>query len=72
MNKLKEYLLRNRIRQTDIAKFIGSYQSDISKFCNGKKNIPPHFCKPIEEFTCGEVTVRDLRPKDWKRYWPKG
>ena len=69
MEKLKKFLSK-RGSQTALAKSIGAQISDVNAWCNGRRKIPPHFCKPIEEFTHGELTVKDLRPKDWMRYWP--
>ena len=70
MNKLKKFMKSSKITQADMAIAIGAHQPDVSRWVNGKKNVPVRYCKKIEEFTRGELSVIDLRPKDWKLYWP--
>jgi DNA-binding transcriptional regulator YdaS (Cro superfamily) len=33
------------------------------------RGVPPEQCKAIEAAT--GVSVKDLRPDDWSRYWPE-
>jgi DNA-binding transcriptional regulator YdaS (Cro superfamily) len=33
------------------------------------RGVPPEQCKAIEAAT--GVTVKDLRPEDWRKYWPE-
>lgn len=70
MNKLKNFLSRRRGSQRELARFLGAHQPDVSKWCAGHP-VPVRYCKKIEFFTHGEITVRDLRPDDWRFYWPE-
>lgn len=39
-----------------------------------KRGIPPEHCPAIEtavRTAGGDISRRDLRPKDWQRYWPE-
>jgi len=45
--------------------------SFVSKMLNGTKAIPAEHCRAIHNFTCGEVTLPELRPADWHKYWPE-
>lgn len=70
MNKLKNFISKRRGSQLELARFLGAHQPDVSKWCVGHA-VPVKYCKKIEEFTNGAVTVRDLRPHDWQFYWPE-
>jgi len=36
-----------------------------------EKEVPAEHCRAIVDFTDGAVTVQDLRPNDWFKYWPE-
>lgn len=38
---------------------------------NGEKAVPAEHCRTIVDFTNGAVTVQELRPNDWQKYWPE-
>jgi DNA-binding transcriptional regulator YdaS (Cro superfamily) len=38
---------------------------------NGEKAIPAEHCKAIFRFTEGQVTLQEMRPNDWHKYWPE-
>ena len=54
-----------------LATAIGGNSPDVSSWAGGKKPIPAHFCPSIVRETGGAVTLRDLRPNDWQKYWPE-
>lgn len=54
-----------------LARFIDVPQSFMSKMVSGEKAIPAEHCKAIERFTDGVVTVHEMRPLDWQKYWPE-
>jgi DNA-binding transcriptional regulator YdaS (Cro superfamily) len=71
MNKLKKFLSKKRGRRSELARTLKAHASDVSDWCNGFRQVPPHYCCQIEDFSCGEVTRKDLRPDDWQKYWPE-
>lgn len=54
-----------------LARFIDVPPSFISKMVNGEKATPAEHCRAIEQFTGGAVTCQELRPDDWRKYWPE-
>ena len=68
---LKLWVESERGRAKALAKAIDVPPSFVSKMVNGEKSVPAEHCRAIERFTNGEVTCRDLRPKDWHKYWPE-
>ena len=34
-----------------------------------RRGVPVHRCKPLERLT--GVSVKRLRPNDWRDYWPE-
>lgn len=70
MNKLKKFTSK-RGRQKELVIALGAPQPEVSRWCSGHKKVPPRYCKKIEEFSNGEITVKDLRPDDWMDYWPE-
>jgi DNA-binding transcriptional regulator YdaS (Cro superfamily) len=54
-----------------LAESIGVPQSFVSKMANGEKAIPAEHCKAIFRFTEGQVTLQEMRPNDWHKYWPE-
>ncbi|MBD9419840.1 helix-turn-helix domain-containing protein [Achromobacter sp. ACM04] len=67
---LRTYLSARRGHQADLARSIGAHESDISRWANGSRPVPPVRCIAIERATAGAVTRRDLRPHDWQSIWP--
>ncbi|MDW3688867.1 YdaS family helix-turn-helix protein [Cupriavidus sp. CV2] len=67
---LKTYLSQERGRARKIARAIGAHQPDVSRWISGARPVPIRFGWPIEKATNGEVTRKDLFPKDWQTYWP--
>ena len=70
--KLSDYLTKmGHGSGTALALFLGVAQSNVSDWATGKKLTPAGRCRAIEHWTSGEVTVMELRPDDWKEYWPE-
>lgn len=70
--KLTEYLNQSgRGSKSELARRIGGHASDLSDWIAGKRQVPAHRCTAIELATGGEVTRKDLRPNDWRDYWPE-
>lgn len=58
--------------QTALAKSIGLSQPYIYNWLTRSNGIPPaEYCSLIEKSTNGQVTRKDLRPKDWHLIWPE-
>jgi len=68
---LKTYLSQERGRANRMARAIGAHQPDVSRWARGERPVPKHYGWPIEKFTGGAVTRRDLFPDEWRSYWPE-
>lgn len=68
---LSEYLSQERGRQAALAREICAHAPDISRWADGTRPVPIHFCSKIEAATGGAVTRRELRPDDWMTIWPE-
>ena len=54
-----------------LAKHLQLPPSFVSKMLNGTKAIPAEHCRAIYAFVGGEVTLPEMRPDDWHKYWPE-
>lgn len=68
---LKSWVNAEHGRGKLLAEAIGVPQSFVSKMVNGEKSIPAEHCKLIQRITDGAVTVQEMRPNDWYKYWPE-
>ncbi|MBI0164777.1 transcriptional regulator [Snodgrassella alvi] len=69
---LKSYLdSRPRGEAKRLAMGVNDYPSNISLWKSGKKSIPVSKCLLLESLTNGEVSRKELRPKDYRKYWPE-
>ena len=68
---LKIWAGKERGRGLLLAKTLGVKPPTVSDWITGKKQVPLERCMPIETATGGEVTRRDLRPKDHHIHWPE-
>lgn len=68
---LKEFFKTRRGRQQEMADFLGVSRSVMSQMVNGVCAISDKRCWAIEQFTCGSVSRKDLRPNDWQERWPE-
>lgn len=67
---LKEFLnSRPRGSLGELAKAIGAHTPDLSRWVSGERPVPVHRCKAIRDATGGEVTLKDLRPHDYRLIW---
>lgn len=66
---LKTYLETRS--QTELANTLGVTQGAVWQWANGLTAVSPERCTAIERATEGQVTRRDLRPKDWHLIWPE-
>ena len=68
---LKNYLSQTRGRQAALAKAIGAYAPDVSRWADGSRSIPFHFGAPIEAATACMVTRKEMFPDSWATLWPE-
>lgn len=68
---LSKYLTQQRGRQAALAKAIGAYAPDVSRWADGSRPIPFHFGASIEAATGGVVTRQEMFPDEWKKLWPE-
>lgn len=67
---LKTYLSAKRGRQAQLAKAVGVFAPDVSRWADGSRPIPEKYGWPIELATGGAVTRRELFPKTCANIWP--
>ena len=68
---LSQYMSEERGRQARLAKAIGAFAPDVSRWANGKRPIPVEFGAPIETATGGLVTRQEMFPDNWQTTWPE-
>ncbi len=56
---------------TKLASALGVSLSYLSQMASGSAPISAERCVAIEQATEGQVTRKDLRPKDWEKIWPE-
>lgn len=71
MEELGTWVRAKRGRSSSLARGIGVPPSFIRKMVTGERGVPLEKCRPIEDFTCGAVTRKVLRPNDWHVHWPE-
>lgn len=57
--------------QTELARLLGVTPAAITQWRPPYGGVPLRHCVRIEQLTGGLVTRRDLRPDDWRVYWPE-
>jgi DNA-binding transcriptional regulator YdaS (Cro superfamily) len=68
---LSLWLSKKRGRAAALAGFLKIPASFVSAMAAGEKPIPFVHGAPIELFTNGEVTRKEMFPDDWQTYWPE-
>ena len=68
---LKHWTNEQRGRPAELARLLGVRPPVVHDWITGKKAIPAIRCKAIESITMGAVTCREMRPDDWRDYWPE-
>lgn len=68
---IKTYLSQERGRQAALAKAIGAYAPDVSRWADGTRPIPVAYGAPIEAATNGAVTRQEMFPNEWQTIWPE-
>lgn len=68
---LSQFLNEKRGRQAALAKAIGAYAPDVSRWADGTRPIPVAYGAAIESATEGKVTRQEMFPDDWVRIWPE-
>lgn len=68
--QFKSWVESERGRAMAVSKAIDVPPSFVSRMVSGEKAIPAEHCKAIERLSGGLVTVQEMRPDDWQKYWP--
>lgn len=69
---LNDYFSKHgSMSQTQLAAAIGATEASVTWWKQGKRAVPAVYAVAIEQTTGGMVTRKDLRPDDWRRYWPE-
>jgi len=71
MELLKKWIAAERGRGVRLAAALHVPASFVAKMASGDKPIPLEHATAIEQFTCGAVTRKAIRPNDWSRIWPE-
>ncbi|HEX7643004.1 MAG TPA: Cro/CI family transcriptional regulator [Burkholderiaceae bacterium] len=67
---MKTYLSQKRGRQARLARAVGVFAPDVSRWADGSRPIPEKYGWPIEVATDGAVTRRELFPETCLSIWP--
>lgn len=54
---------------SELARKIGAKPNQVNNWRS--RGVSVRFCWPIEKAVNGQVTRKDLRPKDWQLIWPE-
>lgn len=68
---LNEYIKSKRGNAKALADKLGIHKTIISQIAHDSTSTSPARCVAIEQATDGQVTRKDLRPKDWAEIWPE-
>jgi DNA-binding transcriptional regulator YdaS (Cro superfamily) len=68
--KLSAYLSLHGSK-TKLARAINAQPQLVWQWATDVRPVPVRRCLPIELATGGAVTRKDLRPNDWRDYWPE-
>lgn len=56
--------------QAALARHLDVSAPTVNQWVKGIKPIPTRHCVKLEKLSGGQVTRCDLRPDDWRSYWP--
>ena len=68
---LIDWLKQEHGRQAALARHLGIKPPQVADWISRDKPVPIVHMAAIEEFTCGCVTRKEMRPGDWARIWPE-
>jgi len=54
-----------------MARHLGVSPQAVGECKKGGRPVPIPWCPKVESVTGGEVTRKDLRPRDWQEIWPE-
>ena len=66
---LDKYISKNG--PSMLLKALGVAPAVLYQWRKNIRTVPPNKCPLIERLTNGQVTRKDLRPKDWADIWPE-
>lgn len=68
---LTQYIKSTRGNGAALARALGISPSHLSQIAKDSSGVSPDRCVAIVRATGGAVTLKELRPKDWRRIWPQ-
>lgn len=68
---LKTFFDESDLTQVALAKELDVEPGAVWQWVNGVRPIPVPRCYAIHRWTGGKVTLKDLRPEDWRQIWPE-
>lgn len=54
-----------------LARMLGVSPPTVHEWKTHRRPVPAARCMSIVQMTKGAVTVKELRPDDWQKYWPE-
>lgn len=67
--EIGSWLKAQKGRSIALSRLINVPPSFVTKMAKKEKEVPAEHCRAIVDFTDGAVTVQELRPNDWFKYW---
>ena len=56
---------------TKLARMLGVSPPTVHEWKTKRRPVPASQCKSIVGLANGKVTLQELRPTDWQKYWPE-
>ena len=68
---LKQFIQQKRGRSSELSKALSISPSYLSQMISGTSPIPIKTAVLIENFSCGQVSRKEMFPDDWHHIWPE-
>ena len=69
--KLSEFFEKTGASRKVFASELGVTEGMVWQWIHSYRPVAARHCKGIVSLTLGQVSLRDLRPNDWRDYWPE-
>jgi DNA-binding transcriptional regulator YdaS (Cro superfamily) len=71
MNKYIDIVIKEVGAQVLLAQKLEVTPSFINQLRSGLRPIPPSLCPAMVRLSNNKVSLKNLRPTDWQKYWPE-
>jgi DNA-binding transcriptional regulator YdaS (Cro superfamily) len=71
MNTYIDLIVKEVGTQVALAQELNVTPSFINQIRSGLRPVPISICPAMARLSKGSVSLKDLRPNDWKKIWPE-